>query len=254
MSTTPKNHIVIVCRNNIHLSMPAIKSALAQDMPVQVTAIDNQSIDGTGAWLTYRSSTDPKLDTFKFTPQVALSQCWNFILKALFLRTGNNADRALIINNDIELRPDTFRTLAAMDAPFVTAVSVNNKSQLGTPRPELIAFSQDDIDQLKANARPHPDFSCFMISRACYERVGEFDANYYPAYYEDNDYHVRMHRAGIKAMCIDLPFLHHGAQTVKNANPAESFELNKRIAENRVRFFKKYRCYPGTPDYDKLFQ
>jgi len=40
-------------------------------------------------------------------------------------------------------------------------------------------------------------FHCTVIGRATVERIGRFDENFYPAYFEDNDYWRRMILAGI---------------------------------------------------------
>jgi hypothetical protein len=84
--------------------------------------------------------------------------------------------------------------------------------------------------------------------------VGRFDEEFEIAYCEDNDYHVRMHMAGIKAVGIDLPFLHHGAQTVKSSEPGERRMIERAADANRERFEEKWGCRPGTPAYESLFQ
>jgi hypothetical protein len=37
-------------------------------------------------------------------------------------------------------------------------------------------------------------WSIFAINRACVDNVGFFDENFFPAYFEDNDYHYRLTR------------------------------------------------------------
>ena len=101
--------------------------------------------------------------------------------------------------------------------------------------------------------RPHPDFSCFLIRPEVVERVGYFNEDYWPAFVEDCEYHVRMHRAGIEAVCIDVPFLHHGSATIKNASQAERNIIARGAAANRERFRREYGCLPGTPEYQELF-
>ena len=86
-------------------------------------------------------------------------------------------------------------------------------------------------------------------------RRGTFDEDYDPAYCEDSDYHVRMHRAGIRAVCVDVPYYHMGAgaQTVKNSSPKDRRIIEEGAEKNRERFRLKYGCLPGTPEYEKLF-
>lgn len=57
---------------------------------------------------------------------------------------------------------------------------------------------QDQIDELMANLHGNefvvsPNAWClFLLTKEVFDRVGPFDERFYPAYYEDNDYHYRM--------------------------------------------------------------
>lgn len=155
--------------------------------------------------------------------------------------------RVLVCNNDIVLRPDTYRRLVdeGESAGFVTAVGVDDPKkieQLEVPNP--------------ASKRPHPDFSCYLIHEWVYDLVGPFDEKFKGAFYEDNCYHVRMHRNGITAYSMDLPFLHvgGGSQTVKQADEATQREIADNGRLNGEYFVKKYGCHPRDLDeYAKLF-
>lgn len=87
--------------------------------------------------------------------------------------------------------------------------------------------------------------------------MGPFDECFTPAWFEDNSYHIRMHRAGIEAYSIDLPFWHvgGGAQTLKRATGEEAANLNAAFARNRELFVSVYGCDPSnTEEYEKLFK
>jgi len=230
--------IIIVARNNLHLTKSAVRTAMEQDVPCDVLVVDNASTDGTGAWLKTKNCA-----TVTYQDQRSLSECWNRAIK-VFWTIG--ATQCLCLNNDVEIRPDTYRLLASYCTHFVTCVSVNDPAQLGNT-------GDRTVQDLLKSERSHPDFSAFMISKTVTDRAGWFDESYYPAFYEDNDYHVRMHRAGIKAVCVDLPFLHHGSQTIKTAELGEFERIKRGAGFNKDRFKKKYGCYPATPEYERLF-
>lgn len=235
----PNGAILFIARNCLPLTKAAVRSALAQDVPCDILVIDNNSSDGTGPWLRSKS----ELAVSVYTDQKSLSTCWNNGIRTFW---SIGAERVLVCNVDIELRPDTYRLLASHGGPFVTCVSVNSRDQMGN-------VGDRSVEVLRGSERPHPDFSAFMISKVATDRVGWFDESYYPAYYEDNDMHVRMHRAGIKAVCVDLPFLHHAAQTIKTASPGEVERIKRGAELNKQRFKMTYGCVPGTPEYEKLF-
>lgn len=246
MASTP---IILVARNGLPLTKRAIRSAQAQDVPVEILVVDNASTDGTINWLQTK-----KITTIFTLQQWALAKCWNVALEALW-KVGHKA--ALVINSDVELRSDTVRQLLRHGGEFVTAVSVNQPEQVGIPSPMM----PDWVDPLINNSglplwddRPRPDFSCFLIRKSVTDKVGWFDEKFYPAWHEDNDMHVRMHRAGIKAVCIDLPFLHLGAATMKRAEGREKDRLHRGFLASRERFRQKYGCISGTPEYEALFE
>ena len=64
----------------------------------------------------------------------------------------------------------------------------------------------------------HPNFAAFLLSRECWERVGPFDEKFYPAYFEDNDYHYRIQLEGWRAITHPpAMFYHYGSRTQNEA-------------------------------------
>lgn len=248
-------HAVIVARNNLDLLKVAARTTLLQDVPVELLIVDNGSSDGTAAWLRDYCRRDQRVSNLTFYPQHSVARAWNAALQFLFKR--KDADRVLVLNQDVVLRPDTVRWLAAENADFVTGVGSADPSCVEPPTMPARTFGLRLIypEPRPDATRPHPDFSCFMISRACYERVGPFDENFLGAYCEDSDYHVRMHRAGIHAYCIDLPFWHvgGGAQTAKRADRAEQQRINEQAERNREYFKSKWGFAVGSPEYYVYF-
>ena len=57
--------------------------------------------------------------------------------------------------------------------------------------------------------------------------------------------HVWMHQHGISAVCIDLPFYHYAAGTLKAASPGEAERIKRGAGANRERFRAKYGCSAG---------
>jgi len=233
------NWIICPLRNGLHLTRKALPTFLAQDIgDVRVWFIDNGSTDGTREWLW--SLTDPRVEVTIFSSPKSVAATWNYGLSHLF---GNGTEYACVINNDVELRPDTLRHLVADGGPFVTATGVREREKIEPP------YAAPD----PAHKRPHPDYSCFLIRRECYETVGPFDEGYEVAFFEDNDHHLRLHRAGITAVSLELPFYHVGSATVKNADEKERERITSAAGRNKERFYQKWGVYSGTKEYYDLF-
>lgn len=265
--------VVLVARNNLDLLKQSVASAQGQDVPVRVMVVDNGSSADVGSWLRIRRD----VTAITFQPQHSVSWAWNSALSYLFGIRG--AERALVINQDSVLRPDTYRWLENEQAMFVTGVGsddpagiigvevnvcpVCRKMPKFTEEPcgcftagyERMSFTEYPTPRSDAT-RPHPDFSCFMISRECYERVGPFDEQFVGAFCEDGDYHVRMHNVGVYAYAIDLPFWHvgGGSQTIKRAGVEEQQRISEQAARNREYFRSKWGFEIGSPEYYAHFE
>lgn len=245
------NHwIICVLYNNLSLTKAAIQSFKAQDIEggVQVLVVDNGSQqDNTVQWL----ATQPDLITIH-NPTNSVAGAWNKALKWLFEPKWMDgqplppiADYALVMNNDVLLRPDTMRWLVADGGGFVTAVGDDSQDCLVVP--------EGGFPEPLAKKRPHPDFSCMLIRRSTWEKVGPFDEAFRIAFGEDWDMHVRLHQAGITAECLDLPFYHIGSATVNNASPAEQRKIKTQADLNRAYFKQKHGVAGGSPEYYALF-
>ena len=193
--------------------------------------IDNESTDGMGAFFHTRDD----IGYIYFDPPKSVAASWNYGLQFFF---SHGYEHVLVVNNDIELRPNTYSRLLADGGGFVTAVGVREWPPEGPP-----SFEQ----------RPHPDFSCYLIRRETYEKVGGFDEKFLIAFGEDWDYHIRMHKADVFAHCIDLPFLHHGSMTIKNAEPAEILKIQTQADKNRKYFKEKWGMAGASPEYYSYF-
>lgn len=222
---------LMLARNSLALTKRAVESVLAQDIPVELYVIDNDSSDGTPEYL---ASVEDLAGAYRCSPQVGVSSGWNMGLHRLFL----DNEHVLVVNNDVVLRPDTYRELLADGGLFVTAVGVNEEAAIHG------AF-------VKA-VRPHPDFSAYMIRRECWQRVGPFDHSMV-LYASDADMHVRMHRTGITAHTIGMPFFHYASGTLKTAHPEDAQAIREQADRDRATFEAKWGCKIGSPDYEAIF-
>ena len=120
-----------------------------------------------------------------------------------------------------------------------------------------IYFGRKDweVDNLLTNYKKDfyvtmQDWCVFILPKSTFTKVGKFDEAFYPAYYEDNDYHYRMQLKGLSYFKIPFlnPFLYKSSQTIDKAP-----ELRKHIEDNKQYFINKWGGEPSKEKFKKPF-
>lgn len=157
---------------------------------------------------------------------------WNYGIHDCFVNQG--CDYVLVANNDVLFNPgsidlligrfeketnrvpdDDLSHLDLSDSNLAMVTCMNIAGECATPGE---VFTKNPSEKSQVEESEHPDFSAFMINRKCWEAVGEFDEGFFPAYYEDNDYHRRIKLAGLKAIVLPTAIYYHfGSQTQTQA-------------------------------------
>ena len=95
-------------------------------------------------------------------------------------------------------------------------------------------------------------FSAFGVDRDAVRKVGFFDENFHPAYFEDNDFDYRCRLAQIPFVSLPAGMLHHISSTLMS-----STHYQRRNAEtfpaNREYFQKKWGGQPYRETYTSPF-
>jgi len=82
---------------------------------------------------------------------------------------SKGAEHVLVVNNDVLLRPDTYRLLVADGSLFVTAVASDDPDCVKPVQQPSGRWDYAEPDP--AGKRPHPTMSCFLIRRECWVKV-----------------------------------------------------------------------------------
>ena len=148
-----------------------------------------------------------------------LSEAWNHgIDSAISL----DCDYILVINDDILFAPHTidnmvnvFESFGPTDPNIVMVTGCNNRGTIDDVYGGPYGTFNLPFEEVKPESfAEHPDFSCFMIKPDFFLKVGRFDENFVPAYFEDNDMHRRIILSGNKAICTyAAPYYHYGSVT-----------------------------------------
>lgn len=226
------NPVLILTHNCLEQTKRAVQSVRNQDIPTRIFVFDNGSWDGTGDWLV-----EQRLDGMCHPENIGVSKAWNHGLSFIF---ENEVNHCLVINNDVQLPSWLYRELLAYDVPFVTGVAV-----------DTMEFT--DEPPAPCPLQPNPDFSCFLIRREAWDKVGPFDERM-KLYASDCDFHVRAHRLGVPLWKANCPYFHASSSTLKLASPEERTQIEAQANADRVVFQSLYGTLPGTADYNKLFE
>jgi GT2 family glycosyltransferase len=121
---------------------------------------------------------------------------------------------------------------------------------------EPIVIANDDVllgkqtfAEMVSDLASHP-FVCsgwalFAQTPECTRRVGYYDENFFPAYYEDSDYAVRLARAGIERVwSVTEPVQHAGCWTTATALGDPEW-LRDGIESCRKYFVQKWGAMPS---------
>lgn len=103
-------------------------------------------------------------------------------------------------------------------------------------------------------------FSCFAVRGKALVDVGKFDETFYPAYFEDNDYHYRMKLQDIDFICTKEEIYKLGvdgqaSQTVNSdmTNSETKEIIRSGYIANQAYYKAKWGGGPGEEKYKKPF-
>jgi GT2 family glycosyltransferase len=234
------NPVLILTHNCLELTKKCVESVVwQQDIPTDLFIYDNGSTDGTHDWLAKnRAYINPSRDCCYSINCVnsGVSYGWNTCLRFFF--EEEQQDHCLVLNNDTILNPSTYRLLLSANVPFVTGASFGDLAEV--MKPQTVTLTDG------------PDFSCFLIRRDCWEKVGAFDETMFN-YASDLDFHIRAHRAGIRLMNSHVKFYHERSSTLKNAAPIERRKLCLQADADREALRRKWGCGAGDESYRAMF-
>jgi GT2 family glycosyltransferase len=185
----------------------------------------------------------------KNTENVGCSIAWNYGIRDCFI--NRECTYVAVFNNDVLLHPNAIDNLIdrfeKKDKDIVMVTCINVKGDCKDIPSNI--FTLNDMDWGKTEEGEHPDFSGFMMSKECWDKVGQFDEAFSEiggAYFEDSDYHRRIKLAGLKAInCPQALFYHYGSGSKMEGK--FTIPPNLRFESNRDYFCAKWG---GLPEND----
>lgn len=237
----------IDCLNETAL---AVADATAQlEGRCDVLLIDNGS-GAEGREFAERLSTiEPRVRLWQHRPPMpSLAATWN---RALDFAWEAGYDDCMVWNNDARVGVYMYaalRTVAAAKGLWFTT-PVNCAGEQDTPGSAgWQALNTHPGELLRTVSLGGPDFSCFLITRACHDKY-RFDERFQPAYHEDSDFHRRMWLGGDGSHIagVTLPYLHYGSRTI-HRSPEALQAFQPQFAACRARYVSKWG---GEPHHER---
>lgn len=148
---------------------------------------------------------------------LGVAASWNLMINDIFHATYNcKIENVLVLNDDI---------------------------YLGKTEQEIIDF----IDTNKFSlATTNLTWCAFILSRETFEKIGSFDENIFPAYFEDNDYAYRLKLAEVPHSCHE--FL-NPKTFINSGSIAKNPSLNLNFEKNRQYFISKWGGEPHQEQF-----
>lgn len=238
--------IIIPCINLWYQYLKPCLESIKTKHEYSICVVDNGSDED------YRDTEyDKEFDVIRFDENMGCSAAWNAGVRKYY---ELGYEYFLILNNDVLLHPRAIDALIERfekgDEDVVMVTMFDMRGEL--PLPAQI-FLQADNAKDNVEEAESPCFSGFMMNRKCWEDVGEFDEKFFPAYFEDNDYHYRIKLAGLKAiMYPPAMFYHYGSKT-QTESGSEYVVKSPQFENNRSYYIRKWGGPPGEEKYTMPF-
>lgn len=246
--------IIIITYNGLHENtIPCLDSIFRAtgDEDYEIIVVDNHSTDGTPAYLQELAVREPRLRFRLNSTNRGFAGGNN---DGIATASGNIM---VLLNSDTQVTAGWLTKLRATLAadPSIGLLGpvsneVGNEQKIftcGTAPGEVLA---EGSAWMKCSAgdmfeTDRLGFFCVAFRREIIERVGLLDESYDLGFYEDDDYCIRVQRAGYRLVCREDVFIYHrGSATFRKA-PVKTKELlrkNRRLLEKKfhIRYLPRH--------------
>lgn len=154
---------------------------------------------------------------------LGVAPSWNEFISAA---RQDGYDAVIIANDDIILYQGAL-------AAFVSALRDN----------PFVCFADE-----------HNMFSFFGMHLSLVDTVGTFDEKFWPAYYEDNDYHYRMKLLGVPVVSLPPPsYFHQGSATIHAFDEDRKRMHHHNFRKNTIYYVSKWGGLPDAESFTRPF-
>lgn len=243
---SPCVSVVMVSYNNFVFTKLCLASLLANtDYPnYEIIVVDNASTDDTPEFLGALTQRQPRVRVLRNDRNLGFAPAINQGLAAA------SGEVLVLLNNDTIVTPGWLGRLAGhLVDPAVGAVGpvtnrIGNEAEIEATYDsygDMLQFA-GEYTQARAGRLfeiPMLAMFCLAMRRDVYLRVGPLDERFEVGMLEDDDYAMRLHRAGYRLICAEDVFVHHFGEGSFGKLVATG-EYGRLIEANRRRFHEKW--------------
>ena len=241
----PLVSVVVVTYNNLEMNRQCLESLFGQTgwPNIEVFVVDNASSDGTREYLLEAERLYPDLRVMINESNIGFAAANNLALRRA------RGEFLVLLNNDTVvargwlsalLRHLSARPDIGMIGPVTNAIGNEARVEVGYDRVEdmsawATAYTRAHEDELFEI--PMLAMFCVAMRRQVFEKVGPLDERFGIGMFEDDDYAVRMKKAGYRIICTRDSFVHHWMKASFRKMPdgeyRDLFERNRRLFEEK---------------------
>lgn len=197
--------------NRFDLLKPSLLMTLVDFPTTKILVLDNGNQDIKSKMISH-----PNLTILERQTNLGVAGSWNLLCSEIFWEHEN----ALILNDDIYLGKKDFEIhdlITSKKSDFYVSVQ---------------------------------DWCAFIMPKKTFTKVGAFDTKFFPAYYEDNDYHYRMKMLNMSYLPTPVlnPFLYQSSKTIEKEPSLRDF-----IQKNKEYYAQKWGGLPNKEKFKKPF-
>lgn len=234
-----KTSIIILTYNGLRYSKECVESIRRYtEKDYEIIVVDNNSNDGTKKWLSMQKDIKPIYNKENLGFPKGCNQGIN----------AANGDDVLLLNNDVIVTPNwlkNLRTCLYSNKGIGAVGPVTNKCSNG--QSININIKLNSINEMlrwcerynKSNCCKWQEKDrlvgfCLFIKKEVINKIGLLDERFSPGNYEDDDYSLRIRKAGYKLiLCKDTFIYHYGGASFSRCDYLRLLQINKSKFEEK---------------------
>ncbi|MFY9727272.1 MAG: glycosyltransferase [Bryobacteraceae bacterium] len=249
-SFLPKVSVIVLTHNQQRFTEVTLSSLerFTSYPNLEVVLVDNGSTDGTPEFLALWGATRQYAKIILRSTNLGFAAGNNVGIRA------STGDYLVILNNDVFLTEGWIGTLLAhfradpslgILGPVTNSCGNESVVYIGEYADmEKMAILAHRYTRARRGRRTQlrvANFFCVMIPRRVWERVGELDEAFGIGLFEDDDYAMRVRRAGYNIACAEDVFVHHHSSASLGSLPPALYD--RLFTRNRRYFESKWGAW-----------